>query len=302
MNKLKSYTEYIILAAVAVLLLLYIIFRSAGNINYVLPEPAAVDFENISRITVEGPMKGLADLEFSKTEDQWFIEPEGWQAENSNLVAIAKALGDLKVTDLISTSGNPGVYALDEQQRVLVKAWEGDDLIREVWVGKVSNNGIYTYMMFPGNENIYSVRGNLPSRVKDKNSMRDKRFLQIARDSVQKMTLTSTDSLEPVVLTKDLTTIWGSESFEADDAAVKAVVNMFDPLRCKDFLYEQPSGSPAWNIEILTAEGAVNLELWPKTADDIYPARCSQNGYLVQTTSYAVEKILGALGIVFEEE
>ena len=296
MNKLKAYTEYIILAALAVLLLMYIIFRSAGNINYKLPEPSLVEPDDISRISIEGPG---TELDFSKTDQQWYIEPESWEAENSNLTAIAKTLGELKIADLISTSGNPGVYELEDEQKYLVKAYDRDSLVRELYVGKVSSNGIYTYVMFPGNDSIYSVRGNLPSRVKDKNSMRDKRFLQLNRNSVQKMTLKGDYN---ITLSKDTEGVWSSDSIEADDAGVKSVVNMFDPLRCKDFLYDQPAGAAEWTIELLTDEGVVSLDIWPETDNEIYPVRNSQNGYFVQATPYAVEKILGAFGIEFETE
>lgn len=286
-----------ILAVIAALLLLYIIFRSAGNINYVLPETTDVEQELISRITIDGPMS----LEFSKSDDQWFIQPEGWHAENSNLTAISKALAELKLVDLISTSGNPGIYALDEEQRVLVKAFNGDTLVREIYVGKVSNNGIYTYIMFPGDENIYSVRGNLPSRVKDRNSMRDKRFVQIDRNTTLKMTLRG-GSAPMQAIFKDADGVWRSITGEPDDAAVKAAVNMLDPLRCKDFIYEAPADSPEWIIDILTEDGIVNLEIWAETDDEIYPARCSQNGYMVQMTPYATEKLLGVFGVEFAEK
>lgn len=296
MNKLKTYREYIILIAIAAVLLLYIIFRSAGNINYSLPQPDAVDAERINRITMEGQL----NLEFSKTDDQWFIEPEGWQAENSNFTTIVKALADIRITDLISTSGNPGVYSLDENQRVLVKAYDGNELLREIYVGKVSNTGIYTYIMFPDDNNIYSVRGNIASKVSDKNSMRDKKFLKLNRDSVLKMTLTSPGA-ETVILFKDGTDVWQGDSYDADDELVKAAVNLLDPLRCKDFLYTEPSGSAAWTIEFLTTDGTVTLEIWPES-DNLYPARSSQNGYFVNITPYAAERILESFGLVFGEE
>ena len=298
MNKLKIYREYIILAAIAALLLLYIIFRSAGNINYTLPEPDIFDEDKISRLTFQG---SAVDLDFSRTDDQWLIEPEGWPAENSNLTAITKALADLKITDLISTSGNPEVYDLGEEQRILVKAYDRDKVIRELFVGKVSSTGIYTYIMLPGDDNVYSVRGNLPSRISDRKSMRDKRFLQIDRDSVTEMVL-SDGTAQKIVLYKDETTMWKSDSFDADDTAVKNVVNTLDPLRCKSYLYETPAGSPQWTVDFATGDGNVRLEIWPEASDNIYPARCSQNGYFVNMTAYATEKLLGAFGIVFDEE
>ncbi len=296
MNKLKIYREYIILAVIAALLVLYIIFRSAGNINYILPEPAVLDGESISGITIQG---AEVNLEFIKTDGQWYIEPEGWHADNSLLNPIVKALADVKIADLISTSGNPAFYDLNEGNRILVKAYSGNETVRELFVGKVSSTGIYTYMMFPGDDNIYSIRGDLPSRVSDRDSMRDKKFLNINRNSVIRMTL-NTAVTKPVALTKNSDGIWISDSFEADDSAVKAAVNMLDPLRCKSFLYETPADSPEWTVIIYTDEGEEKLEIWPES-NELYPARCSQNGYFVNATPYAVEKLLGAFGVVFSD-
>ena len=141
--------------------------------------------------------------------------------------------------------------------------------------------------MLPGDDNIYSVRGNIASRVTDKKSMRDKRFLQIDRDSILNM---------------DLITGGETLSLAADDEKLKSIISMLDPMRCKDFLYEEPEGSPEWVIEVLTSdEGSTKLEIWPET-NNLYPARSSQNGYLVEITPYAAEKLLGAFGVGFAEE
>lgn len=283
MNKLKTYREYIILAAIAAGLLLYIIFRTAGNINYNLPEPSSVNADDINKVSIEG---SNIDLEFSRTGSQWFIEPEGWHAENSNLTPIVKALADIKIIDLISTSGNPEVYDLGESQRVKVTAYNGDDILREIYVGKVSSTGIYTYMMLPGDDNIYSVRGNMASRISDKKSMRDKKFLQVNRDSIQTVILSHSEE----------TTI-----LNAEDEDLKSIINLFDPLRCKDFLYTETAGGPEWTLEITASDSeSTLLEIWKKTGD-VYPARSSQNGYMVNLTSYTAEKLLGAFGIEFEE-
>ncbi len=299
MNKQKTYIEYIILTAIAALLLVYIIFRSSGNINYKLPEFDFLDEDSITRITITGPS---VDFDFSRTNGNWFIEPEGWPAESSNLKSMAKSLTDPRIAELISTSGNPELYELGDEQKILVQAWIGNEVVRKIYVGKVSSTQIYTYIMLEGDDNIYSIRGNLPSRISDKNSMRDKRFIKLNRESVLRMSLESNE-LDTRFLFKDKEDIWGSKIYETDDAEIKSVVNMLDPLRCKSYLYEIPEGKPEWTVKFLTeAEGEIALEIWPEKDDGTYPARCSQNGYFVNMTPYSVEKILKVFGIIKDEE
>ena len=308
MNKLKLYREYIILAAAAAALLLFIIFRSAGNINYDLPETRILDEAEINRITIDG--EDIA-LTFESVDGEWYIEPEHWLADGGNTGSIARALADLKIVDLISTSGNPEVYELGEKNRILVRAYNGDELLREIYAGKVSSTGVYTYISLPGDDNVYSVRGNLPAKVKDKDSMRDKKFLEIDRDSVLKMTLKDAAGTELTVF-KDAQGTWRSNDIPAApvvtaeapettlDDDVKAILPVLDPLRCKSFRYDEPDTPAQWQLSILTEEGEVQLQIWPQD-NGVYPARSSQNGYLVNTTPYAAEKILGLFGVLTED-
>lgn len=308
MNKLKIYREYIILAAIAAVLLLFIIFRNAGNINYDLPDVEIFDEEKITGISIDAED---ISLDFSFEDESWYIEPEHWPADYSSVNSIRKALADIDIVDLISTSRNPEVYDLGENQRISVKAYEGSKVIRELFVGKVSSTGIYTYIMLPGDNNVYSVRGNLPSRVKDKDSMRDKKILNVDRDSVLKMTLSDSAGKELTVF-KDAQGIWRSNDIptapvvtgEAPEATldddVKSVLPSLDPLRCKSFRYDEPAGPAEWTFSILTEEGETKIEFWAKE-NQVYPARSSQNGFFVDITPYAAEKILGIFGVAFEE-
>ncbi|MDC7124526.1 MAG: DUF4340 domain-containing protein, partial [Spirochaetales bacterium] len=298
MNKLKEYREYIILIGISVILLLYIIFRTAGNMNYKLPETDVVDYKTINRITIEG---SDVNLDFTKTDDSWFIQPENWQADSTNLIAIAKAMGDLNIADLISTSNNPEIYNLDESNRIKVSVYKDNDLLREIFVGKVSATGIYTYIQLPGDDNVYSVRGNLPSRVKDKKSMRDKKFVSIPRDSIQKMTLRTNGGDTKTVIKSTEDDNWSSKDFEAVSDDIKSAVNVLDPLRCKDFIYDDVSDAAKWTIDILTNDGTTSLKIWPKTEDNSYIAQYSVNGYFVDTASYSIEKLLKAFGLTFDK-
>jgi len=296
MNKLKAWREIIILTAIGAVLLLYIIFRTAGNINYELPVLPQFEAESIDRITAEG---SESNLDFLRQEEGWIISPEGWAADGSALKAISSAAADLKPADLISKAGSLSRYELDEEQRLTLKAYSEGQLMREVFIGKVSSSGIYSYVMFPGDDNVYSVRGDLRSRFGgDKQSMREKQILSVPRDGLQKMSLSSGGSLTS--LFNDGSGVWRSEDgFEPDNEKIKSVIPTLSPLRCTDFLEGEPSSDAEWIIEIQSTEGRIVLEIWPETEDG-FPARSSTNGYPVLLPSYTARNILGAFGIVFE--
>ena len=298
MNRLKSWREIIILAAAAAVLLLFIIFRSAGNINYELPVFEKLDKEEITAVSVEG--NGML-LDFSREDGRWLIEPERWIAADATMNSIVSAVTDMKAVDLISSSGKADRFDLDEERRLTLTASGDDGVLRTVYVGKVSSSGIYTYVMFPGDEGIYSIRGDLPSRIAgDKNSLREKEILTVDRNGVLKMSLTTDGGKLTVFDDGTGTGTWrGEGDFEADGEKIKSVIPVLSPLRCKDFLPELPGGSPEWKLDILTESGSVSLEIWPETPEG-YPARSSENGYPVMLTKYTAENILGAFGLVFE--
>jgi len=296
MNKLKAWREIIILAAIGAALLLYIIFRTAGNINYELPVLPLLESDSIDRITAEDSQ---INLDFIKQEENWIISPEGWAADKSSLKAISSAIAELKPADLISSAGSLSRYDLDDEHRLTVKAYSEGQLMREIFIGKVSSSGIYSYVMFPGDSNVYSVRGDLPSRFGgERKTMREKQILSVPRDGLLKMSLSTGGGLTS--LFDDGSGVWRSEGdFEPDNDKIKSIIPTLSPLRCTDFLEGEPSSSAEWILEIQSTEGSIVLEIWPETEDG-FPARSSTNGYPVLLPAYTVRNILEVFGIVFE--
>ena len=301
MDRLKEYREYIILAVIAAALLLFIIFRSAGNMNYDLPEPDTIDYDRVARVTIEGTE---LDLEFTRSGGNWLIQPEGWIADSKTLESIVKGITEIRVADLISSSGNAELYDLDESMRARAAVYDADgELLRELYVGKISSSGVYTYMMFPGDDNIYSVRGTLPSKIAGgKTSMRSREIFRIPRDSIEKMVMRGPKGT--VTLYKDENDEWKSadSGFEADSAKASSALSYLDPTRCAGFLDAPPAGNPEWTIEVSGAGETAELEIWPEADDKKYPARSSQNGYPVLLTKYIAENLLEAFGLVFSEQ
>lgn len=299
MNKLKTYREFIILAVIALVLLAYIILRSSGNINYKLPEIDSLDKNTVSSITIDGQE---ASYIFEKSGDDWYIQPENWLANSSTVNTILNSLTDIKVVDLISSSGNPALYDLSEDKRFTVKAYSGDEMVRELYVGKVSSSGVYTYIMFPGDDNVYSIRGSLPASVgSGKEDMREKQIIKMQKSDLQKMTFTTGGGAR--TLYKDENETWKEDGTEAQpdtDLIAKAETTLTS-LRATKYLSEKPEGVPEWTVSLSTGNGDISLEIWP-AAENGYPAWCSIRGYSFIISDYSGESILKGFGVEVPEE
>ncbi len=299
MNKLKTYREFIILAVIALVLLAYIIFRSSGNINYKLPEIDIIDKDSVSSLTIDGQE---ASYIFEKDGDDWYIQPENWLANASTVNTILNSLTEIKVVDLISSSGNPALYDLSEDKRFTVKAYSGDEMVRELYVGKVSSSGVYTYIMFPGDGNVYSIRGSLPSSVgSGKEDMREKQIIKVQKSDLQKMTFTSGGATR--ILYKDENELWTEDSAEVQpdaDLIAKAETTLTS-LRSTKYLSEKPAGEPEWTVGLSTGDEDISLQIWPATEDG-YPAWSSIRGYSFIISAYSGESILKGFGMEFSEE
>jgi hypothetical protein len=74
-------------------------------------------------------------------------------------------LGGLTLTALVSESKNYALYELDDAQKANVKAWQGDQLKRDVDVGKAAPSFRHTFVRLAGDDRdkaafrqpIYSV-------------------------------------------------------------------------------------------------------------------------------------------------
>ncbi len=300
MNKLKTYREFIILAAIALVLLAYIIFRSSGNINYKLPEINSLDKDSISSITIDGQE---ASYIFEKDGKDWYIQPENWLANTSTVNTILNSLTEIKVVDLISSSGNPALYELSEDKRFTVKAYIGDDLVRELYVGKVSSSGVYTYIMFPGDDNVYSIRGSLPSSVgSGKEDMREMQIIKLQKSNLQKMTFTTTGGAART-LYKDENELWAEDATEAQPDAdlISKAETTLTSLRATKYLSDKPEGKPEWTVSLSTGDEDISLQIWPATEDG-YPAWSSRRGYSFIISTYSGESILKGFGVEFPEE
>jgi len=279
----KILIELAILAAVALVSLIYIGVRDRGEINYKLPDFPAVSAEDMTRIDITYP--DGSSIGMGKKGNSWELT-DGYPADENTLSTILNALEEFTPVDLVSESGNPGRYELDEGNRYRVRAYRGDDLLREVFLGKTSASGSYNYVLFPGSDKIYTLRGALVKTLdKPKDNFRSKKAMTVNRNAVVALELKTAEGLK--VLTKGGDDQWvNQDGIIWDNAKVQDIIGRAATLQAVGF----PSTTPINGSEVATltirGDKVQTLTLYPPTQEG-YIAISSDYPHPVLITEYA---------------
>jgi hypothetical protein len=167
--------EYTILALVIVALVLYLTLRKTDRTYYELPEFKEFAPEKISKIELES---SDSKLEFIKKDDTWVVGTEEYPADETKVEDVLSFLQDLKVTELVSESASYVRYGISDDRKITVKAWAGNQLERELDVGKVADTYGHTFIKLPEEKSVYLAQGNFRRNVEvSLDDVRDKQVL-----------------------------------------------------------------------------------------------------------------------------
>lgn len=242
--------ELIILGIVIVALAAYVMLRHRGEVHYELPRLKPVAVEKPDRITIE---KGDRTVTLNRTDDKWTIQSTGYRADRAKVEKIVNGLADLSITALAGAEGGLSRYELDDETRITVKAYAGDDLLRDIRIGKAAASYRHTFIQLPDDERVYHGSGNIRSSFDvDAEQLRSKQVLIFDRTAVTRLELSTGNSrLEMVRNTGQLdvndTTakpvMWTDGNGNKLDATrVDTLLNDLETMQCDTFL-EPDDGS-----------------------------------------------------------
>jgi hypothetical protein len=184
---MKGKKEILILAAAIGILSLYLAWRQTDQENYRLPELPALAQADVSRLEITGP-KG--PLTLSLKDDQWQIDPKGYKADPEKVRQMLGALDELALTAMVSESRSYGRYGLSPEKQISVKAWAGDQPVRELLIGRTADSYRQTFVMLAGDQRVYHAQGDI-RRTFDwsADGLRDKTVLAFEKKEIEGLTL-----------------------------------------------------------------------------------------------------------------
>ncbi len=224
--------ELIILVVAILALAAYVLLRHRGEVHYELPQLKPVAVEKLDRITIK---KGDRTVTLTRNDDNWIIKSNGFRADKTKVENMVNGLADLTITALAGAEGGLSRYQLDEENRISVRAYAGDELVRDIRIGKTAASYRHTFVQLPDDDRVYHGSGNIRSSFDvDAKGLRSKRVLAFDRTAVTR--------LELVMGKSHLEMVRGTATVDPNDTTAKPVAwadgdgNELDAKRIDDLL------------------------------------------------------------------
>jgi len=327
--KLKK--EYTILLGIIVVLLIYLLFGTGrSKMNYSVPKLKTLDHSEITRIEV---IRTDSSLILSGEGDTWEIQPQEFPADPVKIQDMLETIAGLQLTDLAAESQDFQRYDLDEDSKITVKAFQGEELLRQFDIGKTPSTYRHTFVRLTDDTRVYYAKESFRSRFElDVDDLRDKTVMGFDKNEISGITISQAG--ETLVFTKTLATTpqedraadeAGEEVAETtpeqareeeawvladgrtgDKTALEGILSTLSDLRCDEFLEgESPAESmePVFSVTV-TGTKDYTLRIFTKQEGESgkYPALSSENPYPFLLSTYRAESIIKKEKDLFPEE
>jgi hypothetical protein len=293
---MKRKIEYLLLAAVIVLLGSYLYFKRTDQVHYQIPQLKAMDADAVTSIVVTSVGQSVT---LNRKDRAWTIGTAGFPADRQKAQKMLHDVKTLTLTDLVSDSKNYSRYDLGENDRITVKAYAGSSLVRQFDVGKVASSNRQTYVMIPGDANVYQAKAGFREDFQGNvESFRDRKVLSFMMEDIRKVSISKGSA--SVALTRQVPgekpgkpAVWvDGKGKEASKSDMDLLVSSLSSLECSEFLGDLKKtdlGSPAATVT-LTGDREYSFSLYAKKGDKT-PATSSGSGYVFGMQEYQREAI-----------
>lgn len=293
---MKGKKEYLILLVIIALVGSYLYFRRTDQVNYQIPRLGEIDVRTVTSLQISSGGKGVT---LTGKDRAWTIDPAGYPADFQKVQKMLHDIRTLTLTDMVSDSKNYSRYDLEEADRITVKAYAGDRLVREVHVGKAAPSSRHTYVMLPGDFKVYQAKDSFRDDfLGNAASFRDRKVLGFVMDDVKKVCIMK--GTRAVTLTREVPedkpgapALWKSASGkEASKPDMDLLVSTLSALECTSFLdslKKADLGSPS-AVVTLFGDKDYSFTLYPKK-DAVTPLTSSGSDYVFTLQDYQLEAI-----------
>jgi hypothetical protein len=174
---MKRKAETIVLVLIIAALTAYLVLKRTEKTYYRLPELPGIDKGDVTSITIR---KGGSEFTLKRDGDRWRILPEGYLVDTTAVDRMLETISGLRLTAMASASENYAVYDLQEGERVQVTAFEGEDPLLSIGIGKAAPSRRHTFVQLADDSRVYHAERSFRSTFdKDVAALRDKQVMKI---------------------------------------------------------------------------------------------------------------------------
>lgn len=245
-----------VLAAVFVLLALLLVWQRYQRREIVVAGPAEtiqLDPEKVTRVQIH-TKDGNVELERAGSE--WkLVQPIEYPANTELVTNMLKAVGELKLEDVISTNPeNRSTYQVDSTG-TMVDVWTGDKKALALVVGKSTSDWTHTFVRRAEGDEVYRANGVLTYQFNRRaDDWRDKTIFKAEEKDIHSIVLSYPKEHREYAIVRTDSTHWGlrtpSGATQAGDSLTLArvvgaaerlmTVNFATPEEAESAEFSQP--------------------------------------------------------------
>ncbi len=315
---MKGKKEIAILFFVMAVLVFYIKSEKGNKTTYKLPDIAAIETGDISRLTIHN--KG-SEIELLKENSTWLVGAQKYPADSSAVNKMLKQVTGISLSALASESKNYSIYELDDDKKVKITAFKGDEVMRTISIGKPASSHRHTFVMLGDDHRVFHAEGNIRTDfTKTVPDLRDKKVMAV-QDEISELTLQRGDSKMTIVkATAPVSVDISDQNAEeqpvdegpkwttadgrpAKDSEIDSIISSLSDYQCDSFIEgksKQDFTDPVFTA-VFKGTKEYSISFYEKQ-DDKYPAVTSENDYPFMVSEWKAKKIMKDLDSLIKTE
>lgn len=307
-------TEFLILGLVIVALTMILFLGNQNRVSYDIPTISPLEKASVDR--VELGIKGET-LVLERSGNRWHLKKTGYPVDNDKITQMLTALENLKITTLVSQSGDYRRYGLDKDGSISVHAFAKKREVRSFLIGKVASTYRHTFVRFPDKKGVYHADGSIRSHFaysaaewRDKNVMKfdpeEITSLSVSMKEKKATFTRATTAPPPENIQKNGSDhgepatgqiSWKSSlSGPVATTTVDSLLKTLSDLPCQDFTPGKPVSTIEGNAIAITLQGekqyTLALDRRKEGEADIFPAHSSLSPETFVLAPYKAEELL----------
>jgi hypothetical protein len=307
--KLKK--EYIGLAVIIAVLVLYLVLRNSDKTHYTLPGIGPLKKSEITKIVIK---TDGAEITLIEHEGDWKLSPQNYTADKQKVDRFLNEFSNFTLTAMVSESKIYSRYGLEENNKISVKAFSNDNIKRDFHIGKTASTNRHSFVMFEGDTKVYEARNNIRTIFKTTiDELRDKSVLTFETSAITKISLVSEAKLlafektvvpQPVMpgdqeekIPGNPDIIWRTTKGKTAKAELlKQIFGTLSKLQCSGYIEGKTKSDftePVYSVSIEGNE-TYSLSIFQKQDDNTYPAISSGSDYPFLLKEWKAKQIMKA--------
>jgi len=316
---MKVKKEYLILGGIIAALLIYLILGSGrNNMSYKVPELQNIQTGEINRIEINRSGKSII---LARKENNWRIMSQEYPADSTKVNSMLNVVENLTLTELAAEKKDFQRYDLDEKNKIKVKAYKGDTILRQFDIGKTSSTNSHTFVTLENDSRIFYARNSFQSDFSyEVGDLRDKVIMDFEKSEItgieiqksgktlqfvkkmetvepeEKESQDTNEALEIPEETRQEETWVLPDGTKGNKDNINSILSAISHLRCDEYIEGkniEDFKEPVYTV-IIKGIKDYTLKIFEKEdkEDGKYPSFSSENAYPFLLSTYSAESIM----------